>query len=104
MSAETTIDENKLKHACTSLKASMSQGQERLRECQKVCSLLMSIMRRGEDGTTNPIDERTGLPMSDATRLELYKAMMPAASLLLGWTKPPPEEEPAEVYPEESDG
>ena len=86
MAQETpAIDERNIAIKCTSLDALAAEYRSRLSSIDHTCETLRSI-QRGPDGV-NPTDSRTGAPMTDATRLEIYNAAVATATELLGLTE-----------------
>lgn len=91
MTAKTTtpteVDEHNLNVKCTSLEGLLNETRIKLDKMEGVCNTLMSIRKVHEStGEVSPIDERTGAIMTDATRLEIYKAGIAEADRLLGLT------------------
>ena len=84
MTETTTIDEDNLRLNCDSLEALAADYRAKLDITENLCRTLRSI-QRVETGV-NPSDERTGAPMTDATRLEIYIAGVAKAATLLGLT------------------
>ena len=91
MTAAKTIDESNLTVKCDSLMAMQTRLFEQAEEVKKICERLKAIQRPdGEDGTEKPLDTRTGAYMTDATRLEIYNAVIADADKLLA---PPTDDE-----------
>ena len=91
MTATKKIDESNLTVTCDSLMSELTRLYERVEQVKAVCDRLKAIQRPdGEDGTAKPLDTRTGAYMTDATRLEIYNAVIADADKLLA---PPTEEE-----------
>ena len=87
MATPTTVDEGNLTVKCASLKALAIETQIKLDKIVKAHDMLTMICRPdGESGTESPPDERTGAPMTDATRLDIYNAVIAEADQLLGAT------------------
>ena len=99
----TTVDEHNLKTKCDSLMAEANECRLKMDRLVRTCDVLGSIKRPdGEEGTQSPPDERTGAPMTDATRYEIYAANIAIADRLLGLT-PAEEEDESEEEEEEDD-
>lgn len=81
----TAISEEDLREMCDSLGAQISETSVKLARMKRACEHLTAIQRPdGVEGTAPPHDLRTGADMTDATRLDIYNAMMPEGRRLLG--------------------
>ena len=86
-----TVDERELSQMCHSLESQIHETTIRLADLKKTCGNLQTILRPdGDTGTAAPHDPRTDTDMTDATRLEIYNALMPHARTLLA---PPTDDE-----------
>ena len=79
-----TVDEENLAIKCNSLEALAAEYRNKLNQVEHTCEVLRGIQK--PDGVANPPDSRTGAPMTDATRLEIYTAGVAKAASLLGLT------------------